>query len=114
MIVKCEACLVKLIVGWVHYTKSWAEDKAITKWNRRFVCLDKTGDKVFAGDRIKRVPYTGDPNPLAYQTEGRTGTVAWHYGFLQWCFLDDKTQHMDDLVDSEIFEDGIDLIKEGT
>lgn len=77
-----------------------------------FVCPDKNGDKVYGGSKVKRVPYTGDPNPHPYQTEGRTGTVAWHHGFLQWCFLDDKTNHMDDLVDSEIFEDGIELIKE--
>ena len=77
-----------------------------------FVTKDKNGKDVFADDKIKRVPYEGDPNPKPYQTEGRTGTVAWHHGFLQWCFLDDRTHHLDDLVDSEIFEAGIELIED--
>lgn len=25
----------------------------VAAWNRRFVCLDKNGDKVFAGDEVK-------------------------------------------------------------
>ena len=26
------------------------------QWNRRFVCLDKNGDKVYAGDEVKYTP----------------------------------------------------------
>ena len=76
----------------------------------QYVCNDKDGNEVYKGSRVKRVPYEGDPNPKPYQTEGRTGTVAWHHGFLQWCFLDDQTHHLDDLVDSEVFEMGLELI----
>ena len=39
---KCEPC------------QSAAE--AIAAWNKRFVCLDKNGDKVFAGDRVRIGP----------------------------------------------------------
>ena len=98
-------------ICWPQHLSKFLEEKKVTS-THPFVCKDKNGKDVFAGDRIKRVPYEGDPNPKPYQTEGRTGTVAWHHGFLQWCFLDDRTHHLDDLVDSEIFEAGIELIVE--
>ena len=75
-----------------------------------FVCNDKNGEKVFARDRVKRVTAEGDPKPS--RKAGRTGTIVWHHGFLQWNFLDDKKQQLEDLADSEIFEAEIELIKD--
>ncbi len=85
-------------------------DQVIPETVGQYVCNDKNGNEVYRGSRVKRVPYKGDPDPKPYQTEGRTGTVAWHHGFLRWCFLDDQTGHLDDLVDSEVFEMGLELI----
>lgn len=78
---------------------------------RPFVCLDKNKKEVFKGDRIKRVNYTGDPQPR--EKAGREGIVVWHHGFLQWSLKvgSENIYDMEDLVDSEIFEDGIELIE---
>ncbi len=32
---------------------------SIKDWNRRYVCPDKNGDKVFAGDEVKCGPFQG-------------------------------------------------------
>lgn len=36
--------------------EKWTEAEAIAAWNRRFVCPDKNGKAVFAGDEVKCVP----------------------------------------------------------
>ena len=39
--------------------------KYLAAWNRRFVCPDKNGDKVFAGDRAKTADCEGKVDRLA-------------------------------------------------
>ncbi len=43
----CTSCRADMY-HWVN-----TEAEAIAAWNRRYVCLDKNGDKVFAGDQVK-------------------------------------------------------------
>lgn len=77
-----------------------------------FVTKDKNGKDVFAGDKVKRVNYTGDPQPR--EKAEQEGIVVWHHGFLQWSLKigSENSYHLEDLADSEIFEDGIELIEE--
>ena len=45
--VECVTCKAS------NYAPNYEEQaESITAWNRRFVCLDKNGDKVFAGDKL--------------------------------------------------------------
>ena len=76
-----------------------------------FVTKDKNGKDVFAGDKIRRVNYTGDPKPR--ENAGEEGVVVWHHGFLQWSLKvgSENSYLLNDLADSEIFEDGIELIE---
>ncbi len=63
-----EKCVMAKVVTHPYPT----EAEAITAWNKRFVCLDKNGDKVFAGDKVR---LTID--------DGRNGKIQ-----LLACFID--------------------------
>lgn len=58
------------------------KDKAIIAWNRRFVCFDKNGDKVYAGDDFNfilhgqppiKLHFVWDASRLGYMYENEQG-----------------------------------------
>ncbi len=84
--VKCQnkMCRNTQTTGAIRYGFDWLEKVCIAAWNRRYVCPDKNGDKVYAGDKVKTtasdspegfvgkaqllvcVPVDGVPMPLEY------------------------------------------------
>lgn len=62
------------------------EAEAIAAWNHRFVCLDKNGNKVYAGDKVRAQTISG-------WQEGKTeySKQYWCYGIRDKCGLLHKT-----------------------
>ena len=50
----CTECPARM-----HWTDNNLEQWHWDIWNRRFICLDKNGEKVYAGDRVKTPDYKG-------------------------------------------------------
>ncbi len=77
--------------------------EAITAWNRRFVCLDKNGDKVFLHDRVRY-------QPKNWKTRYRDCDVLAHrpprYGY--------GLAGEDDWWTSTFYSEDIELIKKDT
>ena len=82
----------------------YAHECSLGQWNRRFVCPDKNGDKVFVGDKAKYTP----PGQLKRHIRSINAVVAeqrppwWGYGL-----VGDNDWHCDTFYSHEI-----ELIKE--
>ena len=62
--------------------ETYNAEEAIAAWNRRFVCLDRNGKKVFAGDKVKgwlRPDEVSDGDRLYDK-----GTIWWDDKMLLW------------------------------
>ena len=79
-------------------------EEAIAAWNKRFVCPDKNGDKVFAGDKVKFItgPMT---SPKGVKTTGR---VSWDQA--KMAFMVEVPSY--DMLAPLHFMEEIELIKE--
>ena len=73
-----------------------SKEKAIAAWNRRFVCPDKNGKKVFAGDSVR----------LKTSHYYYKGIVTWRVAYADWIVLG-----LDDSVGWGIRPDIIELIE---
>lgn len=79
--IKCTSikCRTTQRGGVIRFGFDWLEPRMIANWNRRFVCLDKNGDKVFAGAMAKDVDsgFIGSveyaPHRMRYGLRGKEG-----------------------------------------
>lgn len=98
------------------YAQTWLKNNIVCDTDELkrlpYVCDDKNGEKVFAGDKVKRV--TAEGCPQKSRKDGRIGTIVWHHGFLQWSLKvgSENSYNLENLADSEIFEAEIELLKE--
>ena len=82
--VKCQnkMCRITQVTGAIRYGFDWLDDVSCAAWNRRFVCLDKNGKKVFAGDELRchvRRENRNDDDP-----EYDEGTIIFDQRGLIW------------------------------
>ncbi len=92
--ISCETCATTS----GEFEGEGAQAEAIAAWNRRFVCLDKNGDKVYARDSVMLKTCTGYYN----------GIVTWRAAHADWVVL-----YGSDSIGWGIRSDNIELIKEG-
>ena len=90
---------------------NWRDRKEVVAvWNRRFVCLDKNGDKVFAADDVKA--YFQSTELCAGEKTYDEGQLWWDKNMLLWRLAIKGKKYEKKWFGR--FYDQIELIKEDT
>ena len=109
---RTDAELVQFVCGCCGASGPWlhSQKECTAAWNRRFVCLDKNGDKVFAGDEVRA--WLRHTEIIEGQAPYDEGVMWWDNKMLLWRVSLKGCKYEKKLFGT--FYDEIELIKEAT